>query len=212
MNDLILYAVNILGAGEDDLKRLMYEGISQERREKAERYRFFDDKLRCVAAERLLRFGLKERGINENEINIKYGLHNKPRLYGNQMPFFNISHSGKWVICALSDIEAGCDIEIIKKAEMGVAERFYGKDEYLSLLETPEGDMRDRAFFRYWTRHESYGKYTGEGFTDRVDEDSVVFYEPEINPGYACSVCVGKESVSNGMKEPEIRIRDIWEI
>ena len=33
-----------------------------------------------------------------------YGAHGKPAFFGSSAPHFNISHSGKYVVCALSEV------------------------------------------------------------------------------------------------------------
>ena len=85
--------------------------------------------------------------------------HGKPRIEGLE---FNLSHSGNLVICAVSEQPVGCDVEEVRKAPKGVAERYFScrEQEYLSQFAEEE---YDRAFFRLWTMKESYVKMTGEG-------------------------------------------------
>ena len=55
-------------------------------------------------------------GISEEKINADgayyYGEHGKP-MRRNEEICFNLSHSGKYVLCAVSEMEIGCDIESI---------------------------------------------------------------------------------------------------
>jgi len=87
------------------------------------------------------------------------GEHGKPMIDGLE---FSLSHSGDMVICAVSDKPVGCDVEELRKAPEGVAERYFseGEQEYLSRFSEKEYDT---AFFRLWTMKESYVKMTGEG-------------------------------------------------
>ena len=87
------------------------------------------------------------------------GVHGKPMIEGVE---YNLSHSGDWVICAISDKPVGCDIEKIRKAPATVANHFFSdkEKEYLDGL-SPE--QYDEGFFRIWTLKESYVKMTGEG-------------------------------------------------
>ena len=87
------------------------------------------------------------------------GEHGKPMIDGLE---FSLSHSGDMVICAVSVKPVGCDVEKIRKAPKGVAERYFscGEQEYLNQF---SGEDYDRAFFRLWTMKESYVKMTGEG-------------------------------------------------
>ena len=43
---------------------------------------------------------------------------------------FNRSHSGKYVLFAVSEMEIGCDIEKIKEVKWKLAKRFFSEKEY----------------------------------------------------------------------------------
>lgn len=85
--------------------------------------------------------------------------HGKPKVEGLE---FSLSHSGNLVLCAVSEEPVGCDIERLREAPKGVAERYFSDAEqaYLSHF---SADEHDREFFRIWTMKESYVKMTGEG-------------------------------------------------
>lgn len=73
---------------------------------------------------------------------------------------FNLSHSGEFALCALSDAPVGVDIEVIRPRKEGLpAYSFKGEnyERYLAL----GGDWE--AFYTLWTEVESIIKYTGEG-------------------------------------------------
>ena len=73
---------------------------------------------------------------------------------------FNLSHSGQFALCALSDAPVGADLEVIRpRRENLPAYTFKGEDyqRYLAL----GGDWP--AFYTLWTEVESMIKYTGEG-------------------------------------------------
>lgn len=84
--------------------------------------------------------------------------HGKPKVEGLE---FSLSHSGNLVLCAVSEEPVGCDIERLREAPKGVAERYFSDAEqaYLSRF---SADEYDRKFFRIWTMKESYVKMTGE--------------------------------------------------
>lgn len=74
--------------------------------------------------------------------------------------YFNLSHSGQWAMCALSDAPVGVDIEVVRPRRGNLpAYVFKGADygRYLAL----GGDWS--AFYILWTEVESIVKYTGEG-------------------------------------------------
>ncbi len=73
---------------------------------------------------------------------------------------FSWSHSGPYVLCALSDRPVGADIEVIRPRRSDLP--YYAltepeRREYFSL----GGDWP--AFYTMWTRREAWCKYTGVG-------------------------------------------------
>lgn len=87
-----------------------------------------------------------------------------------RLPCFNLSHSGDMVIMAVSAYPVGCDMEGTKTEKNGtkeekrsernlkIARRFFTEREQKAV---EEGG--NEAFYRIWTRKESYIKMTGEG-------------------------------------------------
>lgn len=129
------------------------------------------------------------------------GEHGKPMVDGLE---FSLSHSGDLVICAVSDKSVGCDVEEIRKAPKGVAERYFSDSEQ-EYLDQFSGEEYDKAFFRIWTLKESYVKMTGEGMGVPMEEYEVIVddcarvirdggvqgcYVSEVEiPGYIISIC-----------------------
>ncbi len=77
---------------------------------------------------------------------------------------FNISHSGRIALCALSDRPIGADIEPIKKEfakrEEDIARRFFTESERRFLAAAPD---KGKAFTEIWVRKEALVKRSGEG-------------------------------------------------
>ena len=150
---------------EDPLecKELM-EQLPEERQEKIRKSKQLRSRKQSFGAGLLLQQVLEEAGLADKEITINS--HGKPEVDG---IYFNISHSGNKVICAVADVPVGCDIEWLREEPEGVAERFFAESEkaYVKCKED---------FFRLWTRKESYLKMTGEGIR-------VPMHEFEIIPG-----------------------------
>jgi 4'-phosphopantetheinyl transferase len=78
--------------------------------------------------------------------------------------FFNLSHSGKWILCGVGDKNIGLDVEIIKEINLNVAKRFYADEEYYSIIAVSKYEQQ-RLFYRYWTLKESYIKAEGLGLS-----------------------------------------------
>ena len=83
--------------------------------------------------------------------------------------WFNLSHSGDYTICAISDShEVGVDIQKILPAKMNVAKRIFSTEQYTSLLEK-EGAARDSLFCAYWVLYESALKLHGGRVLEKAD-------------------------------------------
>ena len=79
---------------------------------------------------------------------------------------FNLSHAGTRALLAVSiGRDVGVDIERERPIDvLAVARRYFARDEYRALVALPE-DLRVRAFYRVWTRKESYIKARGDGLS-----------------------------------------------
>lgn len=99
-----------------------------------------------------------------------YGKRGKP--YFRDIPlFFNLSHSGDYVVCVVSEHEVGVDIQKQKTVrEQQISNRFFHEKEkeWLAGLSAKE---RTAGFFCLWTRKEAYGKMTGEGIVNAAGRD-----------------------------------------
>jgi len=163
--------------------------------------------LRRLLGEALVRFALKRYWqLPSRDYRIARGEKGKPFIVGVENVFFNISHSGDYVVCSVSDREIGIDIEKRAKARMEVAGRFFHEEE-MALLKRLEGDKRDQLFFNYWSVKESFLKYIGTGLTRPLNSfvvkftgENISLYEGvnklplrvnacPIDSGYACYVC-----------------------
>ena len=82
----------------------------------------------------------------------------KPFFPETHMPFFNLSHSGNFVGCAVHDQEIGLDIQEITEPRDSLIRRVCTQDELASLKSSQD-------FCRIWTMKESAVKLTGEGIT-----------------------------------------------
>lgn len=139
---------------------------------------------------------------------LEKGEHGKPRLSGVRIPvFFNLSHSGDYIVCVISDKEIGVDIQKIGNARLAVARRFFHPEE-IRRLETMKAESLDDLFFTYWSVKESFLKYTGTGLSCPLSSflveiggeddikispengnESVYIHACQIDPQYKCFVC-----------------------
>ena len=128
------------------------------------------------------------------ELTFETAVNGKPRIAptdGHENLWgFNVSHSGEIAVVALCrDSEVGVDIEAIRENLdwKGIAKRFFSEDEqnYIFSLEAIE---RLGAFYRCWTRKESFIKALGLGVPSGLDRFSV-----DASVGIAASPIVEAE-------------------
>ena len=133
----------------------------------------------------------------------KYGEQGKPQIV-NFPKKFNLSHSGDYVVCGVSNGEVGVDIQKWVPYKERTAERFFAKEEW-ELLQEKDEQERTELFYRLWSRKEAYGKYTGQGIGSAVGEDfsneqkwqekQICFRERILEDGYSLAVCYGTAEV-----------------
>ena len=186
-----VYITNIEPLGDEGLYQSLYELMPAYRREKIDRLKCVLDKHRSLAVGALLMYALAKSDISLSTP-IKVEENGKPYLEGNPV-YFNLSHSGNMVMCAISDMRVGCDIELMKKQpNLRVAKRFFAKEEYESIKENSD-------FYRLWTLKESYVKLNGEGikgiadsfsFTESCDK---IYFESHFMDDYCYSFVSGEK-------------------
>jgi len=193
------YLFDISNLNEESFNKLLL-GVKKYRREKIDKLALKQSKYLSLAVELLIKKALEDQGINYLDEEIVIGEYGKPSFKHSKY-FFNTSHSGKYALCVISDVEIGCDIEEIKEYKERVAERFFSAKENKYLEISPE---KDRLFYRFWTLKESYLKCIGKGLyaslnsfeLDNKENDVVIkgkdnyqFFEEE-HDGYLIAICL----------------------
>ena len=120
-----------------------------------------------IMSEFLLRYMLKKFcGVVWEEVKVLEGRYGKPYIYGkNEKIKFNISHTDKAVICAISNDEIGVDIEKVKPLEYKKISRIFTSEEQTKIISSDSLAM----FYEVFTKKEAYTKMLGVG-----DRKSVV--------------------------------------
>lgn len=179
-----IYAISIEGI-EDTLYSQMITYVSDERRKKTERYKFYNDRLRSVVSECLVRAVISQR-IYSAPFPLIFGAgpYGKPFVENVPQFHFNISHSGTWVVCAVDSQPVGIDIEEIKPINTEIA-RLVFSDHEKATLEAKTGDEQLHYFYNLWTLKESYVKAVGLGlslplrsFSFQLQNGGVAHIEP----------------------------------
>ncbi|MBD5535075.1 MAG: 4'-phosphopantetheinyl transferase superfamily protein [Lachnospiraceae bacterium] len=134
----------------------------------------------------------------------------KPSLPDSRGLFFNLSHSGAYAACAISDREVGLDIQECREAvSPAVLNRVLYEMEKDSCTGLSE-EEKAAFFFRIWAAKEAYVKCTGEGLAKRfsalfadwkggsvTDTERDVrrkLYAVKAPDGYALAVCTETEN------------------
>lgn len=117
----------------------------------------------------------------------------KPELTAGK-PYFNLSHSGKYVVLAIADYEIGIDIERIMPCHEATVKKVYSpkmQDELTGL----EGEERNYKFIQLWTEFEARLKLKGTGFGEGWKEiqDMNCYIDTRMVEDYFISVAMEKE-------------------
>lgn len=150
----------------------IYHRLPAHRREKVDRCNLKRDKLLSAGAWLLL------ESVVGKDIEIRVSDNGKPYIMNKPDVFFNLSHSGNKVMCAVSDGEVGCDVEREDRVNLKIAERYFSRAEIDFINQN--GNKED-AFLKLWTLKESFVKTVGLGMR-------LPFNKFTVNPGKSISV------------------------
>lgn len=209
-----MYALNIADLDESHLS-LLKSNVSDQRRNRVETLYNSEKAKQQLVSESLIRMVVrKEMGMKE----IGFGAcpHGKPFIVGLPNFYYNLSHSGEWVVCATDRAPIGIDIEMVRPVNIDLARLYFSTAEYRSLIGKTEPE-KNRLFFDLWTLKESYIKAKGGGLTIPLDSftiyseqgrirvlsqdgpEEVFFKRYELGLSYRVSVCACNDDFSVGI-------------
>lgn len=165
----------------EECYKKLYNQMPDFRKEKADKYKFMKDKACSVGAWGLLLHALREQGI-DSDTDVSYNEQGKPYFPTHQDVFFNLSHSGTKVMCAISDKPIGCDTQKMNEKDdthLSIARRFFTENEFIYLNEL-SADDRKTEFYRIWTLKESYVKMAGTGLAKDLSEFEIVINKDRV--------------------------------
>lgn len=138
-----------------------FEGMSKSKRDRILKVRSEKDRNTAIAAHRLLCRGLiSEYGFTPSEDEWREGDFGKPYLKDHKGAFFNISHSGQMVMCAIGAREVGADIQEMRPVKDTLAAYVLSDEERKAYMDSG----RDEGlFYKIWTLKEAYLKFRGSG-------------------------------------------------
>lgn len=151
-----------------------------------------EDTKRTLAGRILLKKMIK-RLYGKEDFKLYYNENGKPLC---DFCYFNISHSGDYAVCAVSEREIGADIEKIKE---------FKKRERYMLFSAEETDYinecdSENRFFTLWTMKEAYVKAIGGRLKSAAEINLVsnktvntslggFLFKTEYFNGYVITVC-----------------------
>lgn len=109
--------------------------------------------------------------LEEDSFQIKRDKMNRPYIETNEkiQVDFNISHSNKWIVCAISLTgKIGIDIEEIRPIDIKIAKEFMADEEWQYLCKY-QGEKVE-VFYKYWTLKEAFLKAVGTGIDESIKE------------------------------------------
>ena len=154
----------------------LWQILSEDERSRADRFKREYLKRNFIAARGNLREILAPRlGCEASAIQFGYSDRGKPYIQNFNGIHFNLSHSQDlaiYVIC--QDREVGIDLEFINSQcdVDSIAKRYFLPSEQKVISYLCERD-KYLAFYRAWTLKEAYGKATGEGIANILDQVDV---------------------------------------
>ena len=144
------------------------ELLSEDEKQRADRFHFDRDRQHFIAARGILRTILGRYSDAEpSQLQFSYSPRGKPALANprtDKRLEFNLSHSHGLALYAIAlDRAIGIDLEYIRPIDaLQLAKRFFSDREFAVLFSFPP-EEQDAAFFNYWTCKEAYLKATGKG-------------------------------------------------
>ena len=134
--------------------------LSADRIQRLESIRAELNKKQSAGVELLLNLAVRElRPETKPPLDIVRGENGKPALRDGGL-HFSLSHSGAWVLCAVSDGELGADIQEQRPFDERLARRFFTSEELDYIHGSPD---QDYAFSQIWALKESFSKALGLG-------------------------------------------------
>lgn len=164
-----IYAINVGRINPDDKK--WYKYLSDNRIEKVNRLKKSHKKAQSIGAELVLNYAVKNEMGAKVPINWNTDKNGKMYLGDYEDLYVNLSHSGDFAVCAVNDTPIGVDIQYCRECDIKIAERFFSECETEFITGSAD---KTKAFFKVWTRKESFVKAIGKGITIPLNSFSVL--------------------------------------
>lgn len=167
-------------------------------------FRRWEDAQLALLGKTLLQKGLSDYGFNANSLNhIQFSREGRPYL---EEPIdFNISHSGNYVLCAISQHgRVGIDVEQVKPLDLSHYRSVFTTKEWKSIIHASSPLTN---FYMYWTIKEAIIKACGKGLSTPLDQFEVLsspvemeqklwyYHHISLREDYRCHLATSQPSV-----------------
>ena len=144
------------------------------RRREILKYREYDRQKLSLAGDVLAKRAILElSGKTETPIFAK-GQNGKPYCI-NYAYHFNVSHSKKYTVVAVSDKPIGVDVEVIRPFSASAAAKILTDDEKDYVVLDDNKEKRNERFFKLWCAKEAYLKLIGTGLKGGIKSLALSF-------------------------------------
>ena len=147
------------------------ENITEGRLERIEKSQSTADKLRLMGSGLMINFIKTKYFVDSDVATDKHG---KPYFVNSDLKF-NLSHSGRYVVAAVSDYEIGIDIQKKKADKHRIAEKNFLQGECAYINAGANDEERHQRFCEVWTLKEAYLKNIGMGLRKPLNSFEIVF-------------------------------------
>lgn len=168
----MIYLFRELGSFSEDLFQKALDKLPPGRKQYVQHFRQSDDQKRSAIDWLLLNYGLQKEYHIGAPSEFLFTVSGKPFLSGEHMPFFNFSHSGIYVACAIFHQDIGLDIQKLTTPRDSLIRRVCTPTELSSIHSSED-------FCQLWSMKESAAKLTGEGITGNFRD--ILISHPETH-------------------------------
>lgn len=226
-----IYAIDTSKPEAEAYYELLLNRVSLEKRQKLDRFLHRVDALRGLYADVLVRWlACHQLKIPNASLRFTYNAFGKPSLLNAPAFHFNVSHSGKWVVCALDDHPLGIDIEQLRPIDFEVGRVCFSDTEYDALMRQ-NAESRLSYFYDLWTLKECFVKAEGQGLTlplksfsfelkahssigfttEGFTTEYCHFKQYELDQDYKMAVCAAHDHFTQQIQQVELAVLQ-WEV
>lgn len=169
------YYMDLESDCSEEQSLVLYKTLLPDRKDKVDRLKNIDMKKKQILTSAFLQYVLSAcLNIPIKDIRFNYNSYGKPSIDMSDI-YFNMSHSGSYVIVAISDHPVGVDVERRRNDRIGVAKRCFCKEEYEYITGGGDKDEVLDRFLLYWTMKEAYVKYIGMGLAVPLNSFKIIY-------------------------------------